>query len=89
MTLATFDSEQILNRTRRKGFVYMWQLPIKKKAHRPGERCVAVALAPVNVGGVYMKNRYEYSKNLPFKEASGQWRGQTGRFSQESWEGLE
>lgn len=74
---------------RRKGFVYMWQLAIKKKAHKPGKRCVAVALAPVNNGGVYMEKRYEHSNNLLFKDASGQWRGQTGRFSRESWEGLE
>ena len=36
-----------------------------------------------------MEKRYEHSKNLLFKYASSQWRGQTGRFSRESWEGLE
>jgi len=34
-----------------------------------------------------MEMRYEHSKNLLFKDASGQWRGQTGVSSQEAWEG--
>jgi|AutmiccommunBRH5_1029478.scaffolds.fasta_scaffold02771_10 hypothetical protein len=34
-----------------------------------------------------MEKRYEHSKNLLFKYASSQWRGQTGRSGQEGWEG--